>query len=391
MIGLGSAGVAGLAVVASTVTTILSLRGQRENTSATLEAQRALVSMQETALRERTRGDAVQSQRAALYKTVIIWAEGMLGALSAMAPGQGKLPPAVWHIDPTTEADLDLYASDVVHTRFNALRAAPGTGRWIGICSFAACRLERTRRPHSIGGNHENAATRRSGGAAEGTRQGWRGCLQPDLGHSCRGSGRRARRVLRFLPTRSQLGPDVTASPPPPPPPLGEIEDAFCAISPARAPAQIWLNPIKVHIAHNGEVPVEGRPRVLLESGHSVASSPLSLRPRHHPRLGANPINAQTDLNDTVRTGRGNREPRSRGSTRREARTNGRPRPPHAATPPREPRTCAPTPTLRASHASASPRTQIVPGRIPLIPPEVLQLLDELRHRRAEGESCRAA
>jgi len=122
MIGLGSAGVAGLAVVASTVTTILSLRGQRENTRATLEAQRALVSTQEAALRERTRSDAVRSQRAALYKTVIIWAEGLLGALSAMAPEQGKLAPGVWHIDPTTEADLDLYASDVVHTRFNALR-----------------------------------------------------------------------------------------------------------------------------------------------------------------------------------------------------------------------------------------------------------------------------
>ena len=122
VVGLGSAGVAGLAVAASTMTTILSLRGQRENTRATLEAQRALASMQEAALRERTHGDAVRSQRALLYKTVIIWAEGLLGALYAMAPEQENLAPAVWHIDPTAEADLDLYASDVVHTRFNALR-----------------------------------------------------------------------------------------------------------------------------------------------------------------------------------------------------------------------------------------------------------------------------
>jgi hypothetical protein len=122
VVGLASTGVAALAVATSTLTTILSLRGQRENTKATLEAQRALASIQEEALRERVRADAIRGQRAVLYKIIILWAEGLLGALYAMNAEQPRISSEVWHIDPTAETDIDLYASDVVHTRFNALR-----------------------------------------------------------------------------------------------------------------------------------------------------------------------------------------------------------------------------------------------------------------------------
>ena len=87
-----------------------------------MEAQQALASMQEEALRERVRSDAVRAQQALLYKIVIVWAEGLLGALYAISAERATVSPQHWHIDPTAEADLDLYASDVVHTRFNALR-----------------------------------------------------------------------------------------------------------------------------------------------------------------------------------------------------------------------------------------------------------------------------
>jgi hypothetical protein len=122
VVGLASAGVAALAVAASTAATVLSLRGQRENTRATLEAQRALALIQEEAVRERARSDVLRAERALLYKSVISWAENLLGALYATTAEQARISPEVWHIDATTETDLDLYASDVVHTRFNALR-----------------------------------------------------------------------------------------------------------------------------------------------------------------------------------------------------------------------------------------------------------------------------
>lgn len=122
VVGLASTGVAALAVAASTATTVLSLRGQRENTKVTLEAQQALALIQEEALRERTRGVSIRVERARLYKIIITWAEGLQGALYAMDAEQARIPSAVRHIDPTAETDLDLYASDIVHTRFNALR-----------------------------------------------------------------------------------------------------------------------------------------------------------------------------------------------------------------------------------------------------------------------------
>jgi hypothetical protein len=122
VVSLASTGVAALAVAASAMTTVLSLRGQRDNTRATLEAQRALAVIQEEALRERTSAEVLRVQRASLYKTVIEWAEGLLGALYAMTADQATIPRDAWHIDPMAESNLDLYASDLVHTRFNALR-----------------------------------------------------------------------------------------------------------------------------------------------------------------------------------------------------------------------------------------------------------------------------
>jgi len=122
VVSLASTGVAALAVAASAMTTVLSLRAQRDNTKATLEAQRSLALIQEEALRERTSTEILRAQRASLYKSVIVWAEGLLSALYAMTADQASIPRDAWHIDPTTETDLDLYASDLVHTRFNALR-----------------------------------------------------------------------------------------------------------------------------------------------------------------------------------------------------------------------------------------------------------------------------
>jgi hypothetical protein len=122
VVSLASTGVAALAVAASAMTTVLSLRSQRDNTRATLEAQRALAVIQEEALRERTSAEVLRVQRASLYKAVIEWAEGLLGALYAMTADQATISRDAWHIDPTAETDLDLYASDLVHTRFNALR-----------------------------------------------------------------------------------------------------------------------------------------------------------------------------------------------------------------------------------------------------------------------------
>jgi hypothetical protein len=49
--GIAALAVAALAVAASLVTTLLSLRAQRENTRATLEAQKQMSGAQERALR----------------------------------------------------------------------------------------------------------------------------------------------------------------------------------------------------------------------------------------------------------------------------------------------------------------------------------------------------
>lgn len=73
-------------------------------------------------MRERVHGDAIRGQRAVLYKIIIQWAEGLSSALYAMNTKQPMISSEVWHIDPIAETDIDLYASDVVHTRFNALR-----------------------------------------------------------------------------------------------------------------------------------------------------------------------------------------------------------------------------------------------------------------------------
>jgi hypothetical protein len=64
VVSLASAGAAALAVGASLVTTVLSVRAQRENTRATLDAQERLAAAQEGALRERAHGQDLRDRRA---------------------------------------------------------------------------------------------------------------------------------------------------------------------------------------------------------------------------------------------------------------------------------------------------------------------------------------
>jgi hypothetical protein len=122
IVGLMSAGVAALAIAASTLTAFRSLDAQRAATSATLEAQRALADVRERALRDRSQGEELRSRRAPLYGYLIRWADNLLGGLDQMAPDHDELPRSLWHIEPSMEDTLDLYSSDGVHTHFNALR-----------------------------------------------------------------------------------------------------------------------------------------------------------------------------------------------------------------------------------------------------------------------------
>ena len=121
-VGLASTGVAAIAIVTSTVTNVLSLRSQKENTRMTLEAQRALASFQEDALRERAHDQDLRDKRAALYLDLLRWTEHLLNALDEMHQDGPGLPRHRWHIERDTEDLVDLYASDAVHIRFNSLR-----------------------------------------------------------------------------------------------------------------------------------------------------------------------------------------------------------------------------------------------------------------------------
>ncbi|MEV7520747.1 hypothetical protein [Streptomyces sp. NPDC091371] len=67
IVSLASTGVAGLAVAASLVTTLLSLRAQRENTRDTLDAQERLSAAQERALHERSHAQDLRDKRAEPY------------------------------------------------------------------------------------------------------------------------------------------------------------------------------------------------------------------------------------------------------------------------------------------------------------------------------------
>jgi len=122
IVGLASAGVGALAIVASSVTTVLSLKAQRENTNSTLESQRMLATAQENFARERSHVLEMRRQRIPLYGHLLRWAEALATALGHMDSEHPELMKSVWHIGPEIEDLIDLYAPDIVHIRFNALR-----------------------------------------------------------------------------------------------------------------------------------------------------------------------------------------------------------------------------------------------------------------------------
>jgi hypothetical protein len=128
IVGLASAGVAALAIAASSVTTVLSLKAQRDNTNSTLKTQRMLAASQEDFARERSHAEEMRRQRVPLYGHLLRWAEALLVALRQMDSEHSELAKSVWHIGAVIEDSLDLYAPDMIHLRFNALR-----GLLIGI------------------------------------------------------------------------------------------------------------------------------------------------------------------------------------------------------------------------------------------------------------------
>lgn len=129
VVSLASTGVAALAVVASLITTLLSVRIQRENTRAMLDAQERLFAAQESALRERSQQQDLRDKRAEPYLALIKWAERLLEALSEMSETtRPHLSLDAWNITADVDNLLDLYASDTIHVRYAALR-----GKAIGL------------------------------------------------------------------------------------------------------------------------------------------------------------------------------------------------------------------------------------------------------------------
>ncbi|GID92316.1 hypothetical protein ACFQFC_41015 [Amorphoplanes digitatis] len=120
---LSSVGVAALTVGVNALTTITSLKTQRENTRATLDSQLALVHQQEQALRERSHGQELRERRAPIYGAIVEWTYALLAALADMTPERPQLERDRWHIERAVEEEIDLYVSDLVHIRFTALRA----------------------------------------------------------------------------------------------------------------------------------------------------------------------------------------------------------------------------------------------------------------------------
>ncbi|MFE4698350.1 hypothetical protein ACFRIC_14895 [Streptomyces sp. NPDC056738] len=129
VVSLASTGIAGLAVAASLVTTLLSLRAQRENTRDALEAQERLSSAQEEALQQRSHAQDLRDRRAEAYLALMKWADQLLAALDEMDEAtKPYLAVEEWNTAPGVDNLLDLYASDAVHVRYAALR-----GRLIGL------------------------------------------------------------------------------------------------------------------------------------------------------------------------------------------------------------------------------------------------------------------
>lgn len=129
IVSLASTGVAALAVVASLITTLLSVRTQRENTRLTLDVQERLSAAQERALRERSHEQDLRDKRTEPYLGLIKWAERLLDALAGMDEvSKPHLSLDEWNLPPDVDNLLDLYASDTVHVRYAALR-----GKAIGL------------------------------------------------------------------------------------------------------------------------------------------------------------------------------------------------------------------------------------------------------------------
>jgi len=121
-VGLASAAVGALAVVASTITALRSLAVQRESTRLTLRAQGEALETQERLLQDRSVAESVRKRRDAVYASVVRWAYDLLAALSALDEEHQTLPRAAWHLGREAEDQCDLYASDGVHVHFSALR-----------------------------------------------------------------------------------------------------------------------------------------------------------------------------------------------------------------------------------------------------------------------------
>ncbi|SMF50951.1 hypothetical protein [Streptomyces sp. Amel2xC10] len=139
IVSLASTAVAGLAVVASLVTTLLSLRAQRENTRDTLAAQERLSAAQERALHERSHAQDLRDKRAEPYLALIKWADRLLEALDDLDEvAKPYLAVEEWNIAPGVDSLLDLYASDVVHVRYAALR-----GKLMGLVAADSPRRPR--------------------------------------------------------------------------------------------------------------------------------------------------------------------------------------------------------------------------------------------------------
>jgi hypothetical protein len=120
---LGAVGVAALTVGVNAITTVASLRTQRENTKRTLDSQLELARQQELALRDRSHGQALRDRRAPIYASVVSWVYPLLTALDDLSPQHAELDLDRWHLAASVEEELDLYASDLVHIRFSSLRA----------------------------------------------------------------------------------------------------------------------------------------------------------------------------------------------------------------------------------------------------------------------------
>lgn len=129
VVSLASTGVAALAVMASLITTLLTVRTQRDNTRSTLATQERLSVVQERLLRERAHEQDLRDKRTAPYLALLGWAERLLAALDDLDEASKPfLTLAEWHIVGDVDLLLDLYASDTIHIRYAALR-----GRMIGL------------------------------------------------------------------------------------------------------------------------------------------------------------------------------------------------------------------------------------------------------------------